>query len=63
MMQILLTIPETAARLRISKSMIYLLAERREIPHFRVGKRILFDESQIEEYLKQNVVEVAGLRK
>jgi len=52
----LLTITEAAARLRISKSMAYLLVERREIPHFRVGKRILFDEGQIEEYLNQHVV-------
>ena len=58
-MKSLLTITEAAARLRISKSMAYLLVERREIPHFRVGKRILFDEGQIEEYLRQHVVGVA----
>ena len=55
----LLTISEAAARLRVSKSMIYLLAERREIPHFRVGKRIVFDESQLEEYLTRHAVEAA----
>lgn len=58
-MQTLLTISEAAARLRVSKSMIYLLAERQEIPHFRVGRRILFDESQLEAYLGQHVVGVA----
>lgn len=59
-MRILLTINEAATRLRVSKSMIYLLVERREIPHFRVGKRIVFDESQLEEYLSRHIVKVAG---
>lgn len=57
---LMLTIAEAAARLRVSKSMVYILAECREIPHFRVGKRILFDESQLEEYLSQHVVEIAS---
>jgi excisionase family DNA binding protein len=51
-----LTVNEAAARLGVSKSLVYALVERRMIPHFRVGLpgrrgKILFREEDLDAYL------------
>jgi excisionase family DNA binding protein len=36
----ILTIPEVAKYLKLSKSKTYALVQRREIPHIKVGKNV-----------------------
>jgi excisionase family DNA binding protein len=52
----LLTIKEVAATLRLSKSQVYVLVSRREIPHVRMGKRILIPRSQLDRYIRMRTV-------
>jgi len=47
----LLTVPETAARLRVSPQTIYRLVERRQLPAMRVGMQIRIDEAALEAWL------------
>ena len=39
-MEGIMTIPEVARYLKISKSKIYYLVARREIPHIKIGKNV-----------------------
>lgn len=54
-MQTLLNISQAAAQLGISKRFLYVLVERREISCYRPGRRILFSEQQLEEFLKKSL--------
>ena len=58
-MEGLLTISEAATLLRISKSNLYALASRRAVPHLRIGARLLFRESDLEQWLRAQVVEAS----
>ena len=53
----LLRVSEAAALLRISKSGIYRLATRHEIPHLRLGARVLFRERDLEQWVQEQMVE------
>ncbi|MFO7682230.1 MAG: helix-turn-helix domain-containing protein [Chloroflexota bacterium] len=48
----LLTAGETAELLKLSKSKIYGMAKRKEIPHFRLGKNIRFRATDLTKWLK-----------
>ncbi len=50
----ILTIPEVARYLRLSKSKIYYLIQRKEIPHIRIGKNVRIKESDLEKWLDKN---------
>lgn len=54
----LLTVPEVAKLLRCSRGSIYKRIERRQIPHIRLGRTILFRRVEIEKYLNDHTVEV-----
>jgi len=45
------TIPEVAAYLKISKSKIYDLVTRKEIPHLKVGRNVRIRESDLLRWL------------
>lgn len=53
----LLTPPEAAAALRISKAGLYRLVERRYIPFHRVGRGLRFDQADLVAYLQGTRVE------
>jgi excisionase family DNA binding protein len=36
----ILTVPETAEYLKLSKSKVYLLVQRNQIPHLKIGKNV-----------------------
>ena len=59
-MRTLLTISEAAEVLRISKSLLYQLVERKQIRHLRIKKRILFDADWLDEYLDSCMVGVGS---
>ena len=54
---VLLTIDEVAAVLRVSKTSVYRLVERRELPFCRVGRSLRFTHDDIETYLQARRVE------
>lgn len=47
----LLTIEEVAEFLRVSKTSVYRLVERRELPFCRVGRTLRFTRTDLESYL------------
>ncbi len=47
----LLDIKETSQKLRISSSFLYQLVDRKRISFYRIGKRLLFNQQQIDEFL------------
>ena len=46
------TIPEVAAYLKISKSKIYHLVARKEIPHLKLGRNVRIRESDLQKWLE-----------
>ena len=56
----LFTLPEAADTLRISKSYLYKLVEAREIPFFRIGRRIVFKPEDLNAWLEHRYMPVAG---
>ncbi len=57
----LLTTKDLAIFLSISKSTVYRLIERREIPFCKVRGSVRFDKKDIKSYLQRNRVESIGL--
>ena len=53
----LLDIKETSQKLRISSSFLYQLVERKSIGCYRIGKRLLFSNCQIDEFLQKQLNE------
>jgi excisionase family DNA binding protein len=51
--QNLIGIKEMAEKLSVPCSWIYQRTRTNEIPHYKVGKYVRFDESEIWEWLKQ----------
>jgi excisionase family DNA binding protein len=51
------TIPEVAAYLKISKSKIYYLVSRKEIPHLKLGRNVRIRESDLQKWLDHQVEE------
>lgn len=53
-MEAIMTIPEVARYLKISKSKIYYLVARREIPHIKIGKNVRIKESDLSKWLERH---------
>jgi excisionase family DNA binding protein len=49
----LLTLEELADLLNVSRSFLYKKTASRSIPHFRIGKRVLFDGDEVEAWLQE----------
>lgn len=56
----LLTVEEVAARLRVSKTTVYRLVERRRIPFFKYGNAVRIAEADVRAYLRAHRVEPVG---
>ena len=50
----ILTIPEVALYLKISKSKIYYLVKRKEIPHVRIGRNVRIKEGDLVKWLEKH---------
>ena len=61
-MDTIYTIPQVARYLKISKSKIYYLVAKRLIPHIRVGRNVRIRESDLNEWLNQQVVDLGDLQ-
>ena len=53
----MLRVSEVANRLNVSVSKIYLMVQRKEIEHHRIGGTILFTEAGIEELMGRTKME------
>jgi excisionase family DNA binding protein len=50
----LLTVGDTAVFLGVSRAHVYVLLERDELPHVRIGKRIRFVPDELRAYLERH---------
>ncbi len=55
-MQKLLTLDEVSEITRLSKATIYAYVAAKKIPHTKLGARVLFDPSMIEEWINKRAV-------
>jgi len=56
----ILTIPEVAEYLKVSKAKVYLMVQRREIPYIRLERNVRIWESDLIKWLeKQTIKQVA----
>jgi excisionase family DNA binding protein len=51
----LLTVPEAARLLRLSRSQVYLMCQRREIPTISIGRAVRIPRRELAEWLRQQV--------
>ncbi len=56
----ILTVPQVAVYLQISKSKIYYLISRRQIPHIRLGRNVRIRESDLTRWLERSIEAVAS---
>jgi excisionase family DNA binding protein len=54
----ILTIPEVASYLKISKSNVYYLVQKRKIPHIRIQRNVRIFETDLIEWLKKQKEDV-----
>ena len=59
-MKTLLTIEETAKLTKLSVKTLYTYAEREIIPHIKLGRRVLFEENELEKWVTSQRVEPSG---
>jgi excisionase family DNA binding protein len=50
----IMTVPEVADYLQISKSKLYYLVQKKKIPHIRIQRNVRIFESDLVEWLKKN---------
>ena len=53
-MEKLLSIDETAELLGLKKPTIYKFVSRKQIPHIKLGGRLLFDQASLREWIAEN---------
>ena len=58
-----LTVDELSEYLGIKRSNLYSKVERKEIPHYRVGRLILFKKDEIDAFMAGRRVEVMDVKK
>ena len=49
-----LTVKEFAEELNISRNTAYQLADQKDFPSFRIGRRLLINRAMLQEWLNQN---------
>ena len=49
----ILTVPETAEYLKLSKSKVYYLVQRNQIPHIKIGKNVRIRREDLEKWLEE----------
>ena len=50
----IMTIPEVARYLKISKSKIYYMVQKKQIPHIRLGRNVRIKESELLNWLEKH---------
>ena len=49
-----LTVDDLAAELNISRNTAYALADRKDFPSFRIGRRLLVNRAMLQDWMDQN---------
>ena len=57
----ILTIPEVAKYLKISKSKIYYLVAKKRIPHVKIGRNVRIRESDLQKWMNSQIVEIGDV--
>lgn len=52
----IMTVPEVAKYLKLSKSKVYYLVGRRKIPHLRIGRNVRIRESDLMRWMTAQVI-------
>lgn len=52
----MLSVEQVAKKLQVSTRTIYYWVEKRKIPYYKIGQGLRFDETEIEEWIKQKRV-------
>ena len=52
----ILTIPEVARYLKMSKSKVYYLIQRKEIPHIKIGRNVRIKNAELVKWLEKSSV-------
>jgi excisionase family DNA binding protein len=52
----ILTVPEVARYLKISKSKIYYLISRRQLPHLRIGRNVRVRQSDLKQWIEKTAM-------
>jgi excisionase family DNA binding protein len=58
-----LNIPEASAVLGLCRSTIYKLVHQRDIPYYKLGSRVLFDEQKLLSWMEARAVEPIVIRR
>lgn len=53
------TIPEVAKYLKMSKSKLYYLVQRNQIPHVRIGRNVRIRKSDLNAWIEANCIKYA----
>jgi excisionase family DNA binding protein len=57
MTDVLWNVRDAAEYLKTTPQGVYKLVERRQIPHVRLGKRVLFDPKKIRAWIERQAIE------
>jgi len=49
-----LSLRETSEYMNLSASLLYKFVETKQIPHIRIGRKILFDVKKLERFIDEN---------
>ncbi|NOU95620.1 helix-turn-helix domain-containing protein [Paenibacillus sp. LMG 31456] len=60
-MQTTLTVTEAAEKLRVCEDTVYTMVRRKQIPHFRVRRRIFFRLESLDAWMKQQEAEIKAI--
>lgn len=55
----MLTIPEVAEYLKMSRSKVYQLVQKRRIPHVKMGRNVRIKESDLVDWIEEQMQGVA----
>ncbi len=56
MMDKILTVPDVAAYLKVSKAKIYIMVQKGEIPYIRICRNVRIRESDLTKWLEKKMV-------
>ena len=55
---VIMTVPEVARHLKISKSKIYYLVSKKEIPHLKIGRNVRIRQADLQIWIEKRVIQL-----
>ncbi len=56
----IMTVPEVARYLKISKAKIYALVSQKQIPHIRIQRNVRIRKADLEKWIQSNLSDMSG---